>query len=151
MYLGVFSICCSFSLIYMDLFYILLLNFAFSFFHHFCLCVLFYLLYSSLGTWLSFHVLFCVSWLISCLVSFVLWVTLLYFCLLWSFFFVSMYISVCIMFLSFYFCLSDFAFTICLGFIFCFLYWVYCSFVLIPFIDITNGSCSLGTLTISQA
>lgn len=157
MYSGVFSICCSFSLIYMALFYILLLNFAFLFFSPFlfmCFVLLALFLTWHLG-FISCSVLcfsFVFNWLISRLVSFVLLVTLCTFVFFGlSFFFVSMYISVCVMFLSFCFCLSDFAFTICLGFVFCFFYWVYCSFVLIPFIDITNGSCGLGTLTRSRA
>lgn len=52
------------------------------------------------------------------------------------------YAPVCIMFLCFcFYYLSDFTFTICLGFIFvsCFLFVCCFLFVLIPFTAITNG------------
>ena len=88
-----FFSCCRYSLIYIHIFYILLLNFAFSIFfppflslsHHVCYFVLFSLLYSPVGTllWPCFLVyvlaLFDFNWPIKFLLSFVHQVTLLHF------------------------------------------------------------------------
>ena len=153
-----------FFIINIDLFikfYLTLLSYFFFFSPY--LVVLFSLLSSSVGTifWSCF--LFCVvisfvfNWLVSFLVSYARWATLLYLIYFGLF-------RVCVGVYSFL-CVSIcliFAFTVRLGFIFCLLSFLFISyfisyvafyvlFLLLPFIDITNSLWGLGSPTRSQA